>query len=35
MTITLRPHQERIIDRMLAYNKGQMIVPTGGIKNLD
>ena len=30
--ITLRPHQERILDRMLAYNKGQMIVPTGGGK---
>ena len=34
MTITLRPHQERILDRMLAYNKGQMIVPTGGGKTL-
>jgi superfamily II DNA or RNA helicase len=32
--ITLRPHQERILDRMLAYNKGQMIVPTGGGKTL-
>ena len=32
--ITLRPHQERITDRMLAYNKGQIIVPTGGGKTL-
>ena len=34
MTITLRPHQDRILERMLAYNKGQMIVPTGGGKTL-
>ena len=34
MTLTLRPHQERILDRMLAYNKGQVIVPTGGGKTL-
>ena len=34
MTITLRPHQNRILDRMLTYNKGQMIVPTGGGKTL-
>ena len=32
--ITLRPHQERINDRMLTYNKGQIIVPTGGGKTL-
>ena len=32
--ITLRPHQDRILDRMLAYNKGQVIVPTGGGKTL-
>ena len=32
--ITLRPHQQRINDRMLAYNKGQIIVPTGGGKTL-
>ena len=32
--ITLRPHQDRILYRMLAYNKGQMIVPTGGGKTL-
>ena len=30
----LRPHQQRILDRMLAYNKGQIIVPTGGGKTL-
>ena len=34
LTITLRPHQERIINRMLSYNKGQVIVPTGGGKTL-
>ena len=32
--ITLRPHQQRITDRMLAYKKGQIIVPTGGGKTL-
>ncbi|MEC8552626.1 MAG: DEAD/DEAH box helicase family protein, partial [Pseudomonadota bacterium] len=32
--LTLRPHQERINDRMLAYDKGQIIVPTGGGKTL-
>ena len=32
--LTLRPHQQRITDRMLAYNKGQIIVPTGGGKTL-
>jgi superfamily II DNA or RNA helicase len=32
--ITLRPHQERIIERMEKYDKGQMIVPTGGGKTL-
>ena len=34
MTISLRKHQERILDRMLAYEKGQIIVPTGGGKTL-
>jgi superfamily II DNA or RNA helicase len=34
MTITLRPHQERILDRLQNYNKGQVIVPTGGGKTL-
>jgi len=32
--ITLRPHQKRIVDRMLAYDKGQIIVPTGGGKTI-
>ena len=32
--ITLRPHQQRIIDRLQDYNKGQVIVPTGGGKTL-
>ncbi len=34
MTITLRPHQERILQRMQNYTKGQLIVPTGGGKTL-
>ncbi len=34
MTITLRPHQDRIINRMRDYDKGQIIVPTGGGKTL-
>ena len=34
MTITLRPHQERIIDRLKKYDRGQIIVPTGGGKTL-
>jgi len=34
VTITLRPHQERILDRMFSYHKGQIIVPTGGGKTL-
>ena len=34
MTVTLRPHQQRITDRMLQYAKGQIIVPTGGGKTL-
>ena len=32
--ITLRPHQIRILDRMRNYNKGQIIVPTGGGKTM-
>jgi len=32
--ITLRPHQDRIIKRMCDYDKGQIIVPTGGGKTL-
>ena len=34
MTISLRPHQKRILDRMNGYDKGQIIVPTGGGKTL-
>jgi predicted helicase len=32
--LTLRPHQDRIVSRMQKYNKGQIIVPTGGGKTL-
>ena len=32
--LTLRPHQQRILDRMVAYDKGQIIVPTGGGKTI-
>ena len=32
--ITLRPHQERGVAAMQQYNKGQIIVPTGGGKTL-
>jgi superfamily II DNA or RNA helicase len=34
MTLTLRPHQKRILSSMLAYDKGQIIVPTGGGKTI-
>ena len=34
MPLTLRPHQRDIVDRMLAYDKGQIIVPTGGGKTI-
>ena len=34
MTVTLRPHQQRGIDRMDEFNKGQLIFPTGGGKTL-
>ena len=34
MTITLRPHQQRITNRMRDYDKGQVIVPTGGGKTI-
>ena len=30
----LRPHQQDAIDAMLANNKGQVIVPTGGGKTM-
>tara|TARA_A100001234_G_scaffold189519_1_gene175164 strand:+ start:52 stop:1230 length:1179 start_codon:yes stop_codon:yes gene_type:complete len=32
--ITLRPHQQKALDAMLAYNKGQVIIPTGGGKTI-
>ena len=32
--ITLRPHQQRIVNRMENYTKGQIIVPTGGGKTM-
>ena len=34
MTITLRPHQRKALDEMLAYDKGQLIIPTGGGKTM-
>ncbi len=34
MQIQLRPHQERGVAAMQQYNKGQIIVPTGGGKTL-
>ena len=34
MTITLRPHQRQACDAMLKYNKGQVIIPTGGGKTM-
>ena len=34
MTITLRPHQKKALNEMLAYDKGQLIIPTGGGKTL-
>lgn len=34
MQIQLRPHQERGVAAMQKYNKGQIIVPTGGGKTL-
>ena len=34
MTITLRPHQQRVLDRLAAYDRGQVIVPTGGGKTI-
>jgi superfamily II DNA or RNA helicase len=32
--ITLRPHQQRALNAMLAYDKGQLIMPTGAGKTL-
>ena len=34
MTVTLRPHQRQACDAMLACEKGQIIVPTGGGKTM-
>jgi superfamily II DNA or RNA helicase len=34
VTVTLRPHQQRVLDRLAAYDKGQVIVPTGGGKTI-
>jgi len=34
LTITLRPHQRKALNAMLAYDKGQVIIPTGGGKTL-
>jgi superfamily II DNA or RNA helicase len=34
LTVTLRPHQQKAVDRMLAYDKGQIIIPTGGGKTM-
>jgi len=34
LTITLRRHQQHITERMVRYNKGQVIVPTGGGKTM-
>jgi len=30
--IQLRPHQQRALDALLQYRKGQVIIPTGGGK---
>jgi predicted helicase len=34
MTVTLRPHQRKALTAMLAYDKGQVIIPTGGGKTI-
>jgi len=34
VTITLRPHQQRALNAMLAYEKGQIVIPTGGGKTI-
>jgi len=34
VTITLRPHQEKAVERMFEYDKGQVIIPTGGGKTI-
>jgi superfamily II DNA or RNA helicase len=32
--VTLRPHQKKALNEMLAYDKGQVIIPTGGGKTM-
>ena len=32
--ITLRPHQQKALDAMLKYDRGQVIIPTGGGKTI-
>jgi len=34
LTITLRPHQQDALEAMQKYNKGQVIIPTGGGKTI-
>ncbi len=34
MTYTLRPHQQKALSAMLAHDKGQVIIPTGGGKTI-
>jgi len=34
VTITLRPHQQNALEAMQKYNKGQVIIPTGGGKTI-
>jgi len=34
MSVVLRPHQQRALDAMNRYDKGQIIVPTGGGKTI-
>ena len=34
MTTTLRPHQRKALNAMLVYDKGQVIIPTGGGKTM-
>jgi len=34
VTITLRPHQQKAVERMFEYDKGQVIIPTGGGKTI-
>ena len=34
MSVVLRPHQQRALDAMNRYDKGQIVVPTGGGKTI-